>query len=302
MKPDACQAARRPRRTGRSDREEEEVDPKQAASICGQGSDRQTLGRLARIVLGLAVPELNPTSTTLTPLHCSTVVCMIMCPSSAHVRFVVAGVWVDPGAVIAHPFIRSCRSWSRTLTIWSNQSDWDIPFLGRRGLGCARSRRSGAQRRRYASRWAAEPARSDRRGDWHREDEDVATARRAAVSARRGSLPHRRQGDLSGVGSPGLPDEGTALRAAEVGQRWQPAAAPVEFYALGGEGVGIPVRSAVASFGPTLLSRVLGLKEAQESALSLLFHFAAEHGMPLLDLNDLRSVIQFVTSGQVRLS
>jgi DNA double-strand break repair helicase HerA and related ATPase len=91
------------------------------------------------------------------------------------------------------------------------------------------------------------------------------------------------KGDLSGVASPGLPDEGTTLRAAEVGQRWQPAAAPVEFYALGGEGVGIPVRSSVASFGPTLLSRVLGLKEAQESALSLLFHFAAEHGMPLLE-------------------
>jgi predicted ATPase/DNA helicase HerA-like ATPase len=106
------------------------------------------------------------------------------------------------------------------------------------------------------------------------------------------------KGDLSGVASPGLPNEGTTHRAEEVGQRWHPAAAPVEFYALGGEGVGIPVRARVASFGPTLLSRVLGLKEAQESALGLLFHFAGEHGMPMLDLNDLRSVIQYATSGE----
>jgi DNA helicase HerA-like ATPase len=106
------------------------------------------------------------------------------------------------------------------------------------------------------------------------------------------------KGDLSGVASPGLPNETIIGRAQEVGQRWQPAAAPVEFYALGGEGVGIPVRARVASFGSTMLARVLGLKEAQESALGLIFHFAAEQGLPLRDLQDLRGVIQFLTSSE----
>jgi Bacterial protein of unknown function (DUF853) len=73
----------------------------------------------------------------------------------------------------------------------------------------------------------------------------------------------------------------------------------VEFYALGGLGAGVPVRATITSFGPTLLSRVLGLNDIQESSLGLVFMFADQNGLPLLDLKDLRSVI-FGGQRQVR--
>jgi DNA helicase HerA-like ATPase len=52
----------------------------------------------------------------------------------------------------------------------------------------------------------------------------------------------------------------------------------------------------MTSFGPTLLSKVLGLNETQESSLELVFHYADQAGLPLLDLEDLRSVVAFLVS------
>ena len=57
-----------------------------------------------------------------------------------------------------------------------------------------------------------------------------------------------------------------------------PTAFPVEFLALGGIGPGVPVRATVSDFGPQLLAKVLGANETQEQSLSLVFHFADEHG------------------------
>ncbi len=54
----------------------------------------------------------------------------------------------------------------------------------------------------------------------------------------------------------------------------------------------------MTSFGPTLLSKVLGLNDVQESSLGLVFHFADKAGLPMLDLKDLRAVIQFLTSDE----
>ncbi|MFC0532912.1 helicase HerA-like domain-containing protein [Phytohabitans kaempferiae] len=106
------------------------------------------------------------------------------------------------------------------------------------------------------------------------------------------------KGDLSGMSAPGAPNEKIAARAAEIGQEWQPTAYPVEFYALGGRGTGIPVRATVTSFGPVLLSKVLGLSDVQASSLNLIFHFADANGLPLLDIKDLRSVIQYLVSDE----
>ena len=47
----------------------------------------------------------------------------------------------------------------------------------------------------------------------------------------------------------------------------------------------------MSSFGPTLLSKVLGLNDVQESSLGLVFHYADTAGLPLLDLEDLRAVL-----------
>jgi len=106
------------------------------------------------------------------------------------------------------------------------------------------------------------------------------------------------KGDLSGISAPGQASDKITARAASVGQDWQAKGFPVEFYALGGSGTGIPLRVTISSFGPLLLSKVLGLNDTQESSLGLVFHYADKAGLPLLDLQDLRAVIQFLTSDE----
>ncbi|MBC6461615.1 helicase HerA-like domain-containing protein [Actinomadura sp. HBU206391] len=106
------------------------------------------------------------------------------------------------------------------------------------------------------------------------------------------------KGDLSGLATAGEPADRIAGRTSAIGQTWRPTAYPVEFYALGGEGTGIPVRATITSFGPTLLAKVLELNATQESSLGLVFMFADRNGLPLLDLKDLRAVIEHLTGDQ----
>ncbi|MGW3243150.1 helicase HerA-like domain-containing protein [Streptomyces sp. NPDC001070] len=106
------------------------------------------------------------------------------------------------------------------------------------------------------------------------------------------------KGDVSGISAPGVSGDRIARRAAEVGQEWSPAGCPAEFYALGGMGRGIPLRATVTSFGPVLLSKVLGLNTTQEQSLGLIFHYADTKGLELLDLKDLRAVATFLTSDE----
>jgi DNA helicase HerA-like ATPase len=106
------------------------------------------------------------------------------------------------------------------------------------------------------------------------------------------------KGDVSGISQPGEADDKVASRAEDVGQDWQPHGYPCEFYSLGGLGPGIPIRATITAFGPTLLAKILDLNETQESSLGLIFHFADQRGLELLDLKDLRAVIQFLTSDE----
>ena len=106
------------------------------------------------------------------------------------------------------------------------------------------------------------------------------------------------KGDLSGLAQPGDVSDRTQARATEVGQSWTAAGFPVELLTLGGRGDGVPLRATMTSFGPTLLAKVLGLNEVQESSLGLVFHFADQAGLPMLDLKDLRAVVQFLTSDE----
>lgn len=106
------------------------------------------------------------------------------------------------------------------------------------------------------------------------------------------------KGDLSGLSQPGAPDDKVAQRATDTGDAWAPTAFPVEFLSLGTEGIGVPVRATITSFGPILLSKVLGLNTTQESTLGLIFHWADQKGLSLLDLKDLRAVIQYLTSDE----
>ncbi|MEV6275192.1 helicase HerA-like domain-containing protein [Nocardia sp. NPDC051832] len=105
------------------------------------------------------------------------------------------------------------------------------------------------------------------------------------------------KGDLSGLTVPGEPNEKLASRAAETGAKdWSPGGFPTEFVSLGTGGVGVPIRATITAFGPVLLSKVLGLNDTQESTLGLIFHWADQQGLALLDLKDLRAVITHLTS------
>lgn len=106
------------------------------------------------------------------------------------------------------------------------------------------------------------------------------------------------KGDLSGLAAPGEDNEKLRQRTEKMGQDWQPRGCPVEFHALGGNGHGVPVRATVHALGPILLSKVLGLNAVQESSLGLVFHFADQRGLPLLDLADLRAVLTYLTSDE----
>ena len=106
------------------------------------------------------------------------------------------------------------------------------------------------------------------------------------------------KGDVSGMAAPGVTSDRITSRASDTGTEWHAKGFPAEFLALGGMGTGVPVRATVTSFGPVLLSKVLGLNDTQESSLGLVFHFADKAGLPLLDLKDLRAVISHLVSDE----
>jgi uncharacterized protein len=104
------------------------------------------------------------------------------------------------------------------------------------------------------------------------------------------------KGDLSGLVEP-APSSGPAeQRMKELGLPFEPNAFPVEFLSLGGIGAGLPIRATVSDYGPQLLAKVLKSNETQEQSLALVFRYADENGLPLLDLADLRALLTFLDS------
>lgn len=104
------------------------------------------------------------------------------------------------------------------------------------------------------------------------------------------------KGDLSGLSRPGEGNDKTAARAKDTGDNWTPTGFPVEFLSLGTKGIGVPIRATVDSFGPVLLSKVLGLNATQESTLGLIFHWAKDQSRRLVTTDDLRTAIGYLTS------
>jgi len=104
------------------------------------------------------------------------------------------------------------------------------------------------------------------------------------------------KGDLSGLSAAGAPGGPAEKRMGELGLPFTPSAFPAEFVSLGGIGPGVPLRMTLSDFGPTLLAKVLGSNETQEQSLALVFHYADEKGLPLLDLSDLRALLTFLDS------
>ncbi|MGN6392901.1 MAG: helicase HerA-like domain-containing protein [Gemmatimonadales bacterium] len=103
------------------------------------------------------------------------------------------------------------------------------------------------------------------------------------------------KGDLSGLAMPGDANDRVTGRAKDVGWDWKPAGMPVEFVSLSGN-LGVQLRATVSSFGPLLLGKVLSLNDTQTSVLTMVFKYCDDSQLPLLDLSDLRAVLQYLTS------
>ena len=103
------------------------------------------------------------------------------------------------------------------------------------------------------------------------------------------------KGDLSGLATPGTANERITGRAGDIGYTWTAAGVPVEFVSLTGA-LGVQLRATVSSFGPLLLGKALSLNETQTSVLTLVFKYADDNGLLLLDLSDLRAVLQYLGS------
>jgi DNA helicase HerA-like ATPase len=102
------------------------------------------------------------------------------------------------------------------------------------------------------------------------------------------------KGDLSGIASPGESSPKVLERAKSVGVTFTPAAFPAEFVGLSGTN-GVPLRATVSSFGPLLLARAFQLNETQQSVLAMVFKLCDDQKLLLLDLTDLKAVLQYLT-------
>src|SRR4051812_34054491 len=101
------------------------------------------------------------------------------------------------------------------------------------------------------------------------------------------------KGDLSGIAKAGGANPKVAERLKSLGVEQAFEACPVVFWDVFGKG-GHPVRATISDMGPLLLGRMLGLNETQESVLALVFKIADDEGLLLLDLKDLRAMLQHV--------
>ncbi len=108
------------------------------------------------------------------------------------------------------------------------------------------------------------------------------------------------KGDLTGLVAPAVPGEKVTARIAELGLTHVPAAAPVQFWSLGGQGPGVPLRASIGSFGPQLLAKVLDANDTQASSLALVFYYADQQGLPLVDLVDLVDLLRYLVSDEGR--
>ncbi len=102
------------------------------------------------------------------------------------------------------------------------------------------------------------------------------------------------KGDLAGLSQPGGNNPKVQQRVKDLGlAEWEAEASPVVFWDVFGEN-GHPVRATVSEMGPLLLGRLLDLNSTQEGVLNMVFKIADDNGLLLLDLKDLRAMLQHV--------
>ena len=103
------------------------------------------------------------------------------------------------------------------------------------------------------------------------------------------------KGDVSGICCPGVQSEDMEARIDKFGIRdsFQYKGYTTTFWDVYGEN-GHPIRATVSDMGPELLSRIFSLTEVQEGVLNIIFRIADDKGLDILDMKDLRSVVNYV--------
>lgn len=102
------------------------------------------------------------------------------------------------------------------------------------------------------------------------------------------------KGDFSGIAQAGNMNAVIEERYGKTQLPYNPQPFPVELMTISGE-KGVKLRATVTEFGPVLLSKILELNDTQQSIMSIVFKYSDDKGLPLIDLNDLKKVLQYVT-------
>lgn len=103
------------------------------------------------------------------------------------------------------------------------------------------------------------------------------------------------KGDLSGLAKAGVANAKINERQELIGSAWNPSAFPVELLSISNE-TGVKMRATVSEFGPVLFSKVLELNDNQAGVVAIVFKYADEKQLPILDLKDFRKIIQYLTN------
>lgn len=101
------------------------------------------------------------------------------------------------------------------------------------------------------------------------------------------------KGDLSGIAAAGSSNDFIEKRHQGINLPYEPMPLPVELMTIS-KGKGVRLKATITEFGPVLLSKILDLNETQSSVISLIFVFCDSQQLPLIDLKDLRKVLQYV--------
>lgn len=103
------------------------------------------------------------------------------------------------------------------------------------------------------------------------------------------------KGDLSGLAKPGVTNDFILNRSAVIGVDYNPQGLPVELMSISHE-KGVKLKATVSEFGPVLISQILELNDTQQGVIALIFRYCDLYHLPLLDLKDLKRVLQFVSN------
>ncbi len=103
------------------------------------------------------------------------------------------------------------------------------------------------------------------------------------------------KGDLSGLAAAGSVNEKITERQSKIGIEYSPQSSPVELLTLSAE-AGVPLRATVDEFGPLLIAKILELNDTQSSVLSVVFKYCEDQNLSLVDFNDLKKIIHFLSN------